>query len=109
MPHTTHVFLGLLGTAVMALPADPPAAAEDIRLAKLFQSYLDQEFQRHPVYATQQGNHDHDDRMDDLAPAARKRDADLARKWLADLAKEIDTAKLSRDGQIDFDIWKHSL
>ena len=82
------IFL-MLGTAVMALPADPPATAEDGRLANLFQTYLDQEFQRHPVYATQQGNHDHDDRMDDLAPDARRKDAAIARKWLGDLAKEI--------------------
>ena len=50
--------------------------AEDARLAKLFQSYLDQEFRRHPLFATQQGNHDYDDRLDDLSPAARKKDVE---------------------------------
>src|SRR5262245_391210 len=100
----------------MTLPApipaaQPPAApnAEDLRLANLFQSYLDQEFIRHPLFATQQGNHDHDDRLDDLSPAARKKDAETARGMLATLGKEIDFKKLSRNGQIDHEIWSHSL
>jgi uncharacterized protein (DUF885 family) len=83
--------------------------AEDTRLANLFQSYLDQEFQRHPYFATQQGNHDYDDRLDDLSPAARKKDAEVTRGVFATLPKEIDYQKLSRAGQIDFDIWKHYL
>ncbi|MDB5308067.1 MAG: hypothetical protein JWO38_2269 [Gemmataceae bacterium] len=100
----------ILGTAVMALPAaDPPAPAEDARLAAAFQSYLDQEFVRHPVFATQQGNHEYDDRMDDLSPEARKKDEEIARRWLAELPKEIDSKKLSRNGQIDYEIWRHSL
>lgn len=105
-------FVAVLGAATMIVPAaQPPAApnAEDARLAKLFQSYLEQEFRRHPYFATQQGNHDHDDRLDDLSPAARKQDAETARKMLAALPKEIDTAKLSRSGQIDLDIWLHAL
>lgn len=104
----------LLVSAVMATPAAQPpappgATAEDTRLANYFQSYLDQEFQRHPVYATQQGNHEHDDRMDDLAPEARAKDVETARKTLADVRKEIDPKKLSRNGQIDFEIFTHTL
>ena len=101
--------LPLLGTAVMALPADPPAPAEDVRLANSFRSYLDQEFIRHPVFATQQGNHEYDDRMDDLSPEARTNDVEVARRTLTALSKDIDFKKLSRNGQIDFEIWKHSL
>src|SRR5262249_12000680 len=104
----------LLGGATMAVPvpvAQPPAApnAEDTRLANLFQSYLDQEFQRHPQFATQQGNHEYDDRLDDLSPQARKKDSEIARAMLATLGKEIDFQKLSRNGQIDHEIWSHSL
>ncbi|HVL11582.1 MAG TPA: DUF885 domain-containing protein, partial [Gemmata sp.] len=65
--------------------------------------------QAHPLFATQQGNHDHDDRLDDLSPEARKADLDRARTWLGRLPKSIDRAELSRAGQIDFDIWKHAL
>jgi uncharacterized protein (DUF885 family) len=103
----------LLGAATMAVPAlnaiQPAPNTEDKRLANLFQSYLDQEFQRHPLYATQMGNHEHDDRLDDLSPAARKKDAETARAMLATLAKEIDFQKLSRAGQIDHEIWSHGL
>jgi uncharacterized protein (DUF885 family) len=98
----------------MTVPDAPKAAAqpknaEDIRLANLFQSYLDQQFQRHPYFATQQGNHDFDDRLDDLSPEARKKDVQTSRDMLALLAKEIDAKKLSRDGQIDHEIWTHTL
>ena len=96
----------------MAVPAAQPVAApnaEDARLANLFQSYLDQEFRRHPQFATQQGNHEYDDRLDDLSPEARKKDAESARAMLAALGKEIDFQKLSRNGQIDHEIWSHVL
>ena len=100
----------LLGIALMPVPAaDPPPTAEDARLATLFQSYLDEEFRRHPVFATQQGNHEYDDQLDDLSPEARHKDRETARQRLADLRQEIDYQKLSRNGQIDFDIWTHSL
>jgi uncharacterized protein (DUF885 family) len=99
----------LIGTAAMTAPAADPPTAEDTRLANLFQSYLDEEFRRHPVYATQQGNHDHDDRMDDLSPEARKTDAETTRGALDTLQKQIDRNKLSRDGKIDFDIFRHYL
>jgi uncharacterized protein (DUF885 family) len=103
-----------LGVAMMSLPAPTPAAqpeknAEDDRLAKLFQTYLDEEFRLHPLYATQQGNHEFDDKLDDLSPAARAKDGERAKAWLARIPKIIDTRKLSRDGQIDYEIWTHAL
>lgn len=103
-----------LGVAMMSVPAPSPAAqpgkfAEDTRLANLFQSYLDEEFRIHPLFATQQGNHEFDDMLDDLSPAARKKDAERAKKWLERIPKEIDPKKLSRDGLIDFEIWTHAI
>lgn len=104
----------LLGAVVMSVPTASPAAqpdkyAEDGRFAKLFQSYLDEEFRIHPLFATQQGNHEFDDQLDDLSPAARAKDVERAKKWLERIPKEIDFKKLSRDGQIDFEIWTHTL
>jgi uncharacterized protein (DUF885 family) len=89
--------------------ADPQPGSDDIRLANMFQKYLDEQFSLHPLFATQQGFHDHDDRLDDLSPEARKKDADTARRWLGVLDKEIDPKKLSRTAAIDLEIWKHSL
>ncbi len=112
MTRAALAILMTLGIATMAVPATQPPAvptAEDARLAKLFLSYLDQEFLRHPLYATQQGNHEYDDQLDDLSPAARKKDVENARAMLATLTKEIDPKKLSRNGQIDLEIWTHAL
>ncbi|MBY0459547.1 MAG: DUF885 domain-containing protein, partial [Gemmataceae bacterium] len=78
-------------------------------LAKLFQTYLDEEFKLHPLFATQQGNHEHDDRLDDLSPAARAKDTERAKDWLAKLEKEFDPKKLSQNGRIDYEIWAHNL
>lgn len=102
------------GGALMSVPSSSPAAqpaknAEDTRLANLFQSYLDEEFRLHPLFATQQGNHDFDDMLDDLSPEARKKDVERAKAWLTRLPREIDFKKLSRNGQIDYEIWTHSL
>ena len=104
----------LTGAILMNVPAPSPAAqpeknAEDARLAKAFQTYLDEEFRLHPLFATQQGNHEYDDQLDDISPAARAKDDERAKAWLAKLPKEIDAKKLSRDGQIDYEIWTHSL
>ena len=99
----------LTGTAAMTVPAADPPTAEDTRLANFFRSYLDHEFVHHPVYATQVGHHEYDDMMDDLSPEVRKLDAEYTRDILGSLAKDIDRAKLSRDGRIDFDIWRHHL
>lgn len=102
----------LLGAALMTTPAGAPAAqpaAEDARLKNRFQTYLDEEFRLHPVFATQQGNHEFDDQLDDLSPAARAKDVARAKALIASLAKEIDVSKLSRGGQIDYEIWTHSL
>jgi uncharacterized protein (DUF885 family) len=98
----------------MSVPAPaaqplPAATAEDMRLANLFQSYLEQEFQRHPLFATQQGNHEFDDRLDDLSPSARKKNAESTRAMLSTLGKELDYRKLSRNGQIDHEIWSQAL
>jgi uncharacterized protein (DUF885 family) len=106
----------LVGSALMTVPApsaapaaQPEKNAEDVRLANLFQTYLDQQFQRHPYFATQQGNHEHDDRLDDLSAGARKKDAEIARGLLKTIPKEIDFKKLSPDGQTDYEIWTHAL
>src|SRR5262245_12673372 len=93
---------------LMITPAADPAP-EDAKLAALFRTYLEGEFHRHPYYATQQGNHDHDDRLDNLSPQARADDLKRAKALLAELPKKIEYAKLSHDAQIDFEIWTHSL
>ncbi|WP_228499561.1 DUF885 domain-containing protein [Thermogemmata fonticola] len=88
-------------------PAEQQPA--DQRLAELFQQYVQEQCQRHPYWATQLGNHEHDDRLDDLSPAARQKDVEQWRIWRQRLERDIDPRRLSPSAQIDLAIWKHAL
>ena len=85
------------------------ATTEDVRLERLFKTYLETEFKHRPLEATRAGDHRFDDRLDDVSPKARAANTERARKMLADIPKRIDYKKLSRSGQIDFEIWRHEL
>jgi uncharacterized protein (DUF885 family) len=91
--------------------AAPGRAAdnEDHRLTAFFQKYLDEEFRQRPLEATRQGDHRFDHLLDDVSPEARKRWTRRYRQTLADLPHTINRGKLSRGGQIDFDIFAHHL
>src|SRR3546814_18084083 len=52
------------------------------------------------VYATQVGDHSHDDRIDDLGAEGRKATVDFNKGILARL-DAVDTAALSRQNQVD--------
>ncbi|MGL6075008.1 MAG: DUF885 domain-containing protein [Fimbriiglobus sp.] len=99
----------LMMWGMLAMSAVAQVGPEDAKLAGMFQKYLEEEFRRHPSYATQQGNHEYDDRLDDLSPQARAEDLQRAKALLVTLGKEIDKTKLSRAGQIDLEIWMHSV
>src|SRR4051794_9001338 len=75
---------------------------EDAKLQKYFRQFLDAEFKLHPLFATRSGNHDYDDRLDDVSPTARKAAIERTRQTLAELPKKIAYKKLSRTAQIDF-------
>jgi len=95
-----------LMTPTFAIAAEPTPA--DKELATLFRQYLNEEFERHPYAATQAGNHEFDDRLDDLTLKARAKDKEALTRWL-DKLRKFDHAKLSRDGKIDYRIWLDSL
>lgn len=85
------------------------ARGDDPKLAAFFQAYMDAWFRAEPMAATRLGDHRFDDRLDDLSAAARAAREDLDRKTLAGLEKAIDPEALSRDGRIDFEIFRHHL
>lgn len=97
----------LLVLPLMLPPAAP--ADEDARLAAFFRAHLDEEFQAHPLDATRQGDHRFDHLLDDVSPEARAKDRARTRAALDRLPREIDRAKLSRSGQIDYEILEHQL
>ena len=82
---------------------------EDERLQQRFKTYLDAEFKLHPLDATRNGDHRFDHLLDDVSAKARAGGLARARKTLAELPKEIEYKKLTRDGQIDFEIWQQQL
>lgn len=84
-------------------------AQEDARVASKFQDWLDDQCKRHPMFATYLGNHDYDHELDDLSPRARALDLENDKTVLAELQQQIDLKRLSRNAQIDLEIWQHFL
>jgi uncharacterized protein (DUF885 family) len=85
------------------------ADSEDDKLTAFFKGYLEEEFKHSPLTATRLGDHRFDDQLDDLSADARAANVARWKAALADLPKKIDYDKLTRAGQIDFEILKHDL
>ena len=85
------------------------AENEDAKLTAFFEKYLDEEFRRRPMAATRLGDHRFDHLLDDLSSRARAGWSAEYRKILEGLPKQINYQKLSRSGQIDFELFKHQL
>lgn len=104
----THVFSWLtaiiLGSATLSAHGQ-----ESQKLASFFQSYLDARFRQQPLEATQLGDHRFDAQLDDISSQARSGWRVLLSQTLKELPKQVDYRKLSRDGQIDFEIFQHDL
>lgn len=99
----------LLMGIVSADTSHATAEAEDARLTQFFQKYLDELFRKRPLLATQLGDHRFDHLLDDLSPAARAGWTEHLKTTLEALPRQIDYQKLSRNGQIDFEILKQDL
>ena len=91
------------------IPAARAADTEDARLAEFFKQYLEKQFAAHPLDATRNGDHRFDHLLDDLSAKARAADKERIKVTLADLPRRVDKAKLSRNGQIDYEILEHQL
>jgi uncharacterized protein (DUF885 family) len=91
------------------LAAASAQQTENERLETFFKTYLDGRFQRQPLDATLLGDHRFDAQLDDISPKAREGWRAFARQTLKDLPKQVDCKKLTRDGQIDFEMLQHDL
>ena len=96
----TALLLGFL----TVLPAWAQSA--DATLETFYKGYLDRYFQQQPLAATQLGEHRYDDRLEDLSSASRAAWLAESRNTLRELPRQVDYRKLSRDGQIDFEIFQ---
>jgi uncharacterized protein (DUF885 family) len=85
------------------------AQESDAKMEKFLKQYLDEHFQLKPTDATEIGDHRFDALLDDISPAAREKWVEHARKTLKELPKQVDYASLSRDDQVDYEIFKHHL
>lgn len=88
-------------------PGITAVGSSDQDAAAAFQVWLDEECKRHPMFATQQGKREFDAQLDDLSPQARREDAERDQELLRELSKKFDRSKLSRDAQIDLEIWEN--
>jgi uncharacterized protein (DUF885 family) len=98
-----------LAISLLGVSLAQETSVEDARLATRFQEWLDDQCKRHPMFATYLGNHDYDHELDDLSPKARAEDIEHDKRVLAELQQQIDLKKLSRNAQIDLEIWQHFL
>jgi uncharacterized protein (DUF885 family) len=106
------IWIASIGTAVFLSVAPSPALAqdsEDAKLSSFFKTYLDEHLRHQPMEATGLGDHRFDNLLDDISPQARDNWLAFARKTLQDLPSKVDYKRLTRDSQIDFEIFQHQL
>jgi uncharacterized protein (DUF885 family) len=101
--------LGLLAVPSLLRAADETSSGEDSKLNAFFQAYLDELFRMEPVTATRSGDHGHDGELDDLSADARRANLERDRRALAELPKRVEYAKLTRSGQVDYEILRTEL
>lgn len=93
----------------LALSASAAAQSADERLEQFYRGHLEQSFQMRPLEATMLGDHRFDHLLDDISTQARQGWLAHYKSQLQRLTTEIPFDKLSRNGQIDFEILKDDL
>ena len=111
MPHRAHLRAraAVVLAAAFLTVGHLTAQSADTALTRFFQSYLDEAFALRPLDATRLGDHRFDHLLDDVSAPARARWQEHTRHTLEALPREVDYARLSRDGQVDFEILRHEL
>ncbi|MBS0213253.1 MAG: DUF885 domain-containing protein [Proteobacteria bacterium] len=95
--------------ATAATPAaETTPSAADAQFADFSKRWLDGSMRLSPVGATQTGDHRFDAQLDDLSAAGRAKSLAFSKQMLGELAK-IDTAKLSRENQVDAALLRNQL
>jgi len=109
MQHLTAIRFVAASVILAAGSRFASAQDQEAALYSFFQRHLDAHFQQQPMEATRLGDHRFDHLLDDLSPAAQAAWLALARHTLEALPREVDYARLSRAGQIDFEILRQDL
>ncbi len=103
------VVIGFSGAVASTVRGGEPVAGQNSVLESFFREYLDEAFRLEPLMATRLGDHRFDKQLGDLSSQGRHATLEHDRKALADLSRKVPKEKLSRDGQIDFDIFRRHL
>lgn len=101
LPLALGLWVASLGTAL--------TQDADAQLKEFFQRHLDATFRMRPVEATALGDHRYDHLLDDISKEARAGWVKHNRDTLKELPRAVDYKKLSRAGQVDFDILQQDL
>jgi len=99
-------------TGIMALAGvtlSSLAQNADAKLDVFFRAYLEETFRQRPTEATGLGDHRFDNQLDDISPAARAKWERRMREELDALPKAVKYSELSRNGQIDYEIFRDDL
>ena len=102
-------FLRLSIVVLTALLVPLGISGDDQNLEKFFREHLEKRFRLQPLEATFLGDHRFDHLLDELSREAIEKRRALTRETLRELPRAIDYKALSRDAQIDFEIFRHDL
>jgi uncharacterized protein (DUF885 family) len=91
------------------LPGKTPPLSDDAKLAQLFETWLQEEGKFAPLEATQRGDHRFATALDDIRPQHAQVVKERAHRQIDLLNQTLDAQRLSRDGQIDREIWLDAL
>jgi uncharacterized protein (DUF885 family) len=103
------VVIGLSWAVASTVCNAEPVADENAVLESFFRDYLEEAFRLEPLMATRLGDHRFDNQLDDLSSQGRNASLEHDRTALADLNRKVRKEKLSRDGQIDHEIFRRHL
>jgi len=84
------------------------AADEAARLHDLFDRAWEFRLKESPLFATNVGRHEYDDRLEEVTPADLERRATAVRGYLAELEK-IDRAELAAEDQVSGEVFERQL
>ncbi len=90
----------VLSTAALAQPA-----AEDARLEAFLNAEFEQQVAQAPQTATQLGRKDFQDKLNDYSEAGAIKRLEWRRASTARMKRQFDRAKLSPEGQLNYDLW----
>ncbi|MDT7933661.1 MAG: DUF885 domain-containing protein [Sphingomonadaceae bacterium] len=96
---------GAAPAVALAAPPTPAPSAEDQRLTSFLDDQFAEEVRMRPQLATRLGMKEGQDKLDDNSEAGELKMLEWRRASVAKMKREFNRAKLSPEGQVNYDIW----